>query len=228
MATTATLFPGGHFLDASPPTASRTVYPGGQFESVQINDILKFNGGTLGGTEPGAPIEFTNPVIFDSTATFVQPATFQSNSIFQGTVNITNNDNSSSPTTGALIVAGGLGISGDIFSASTVNGTSFNSTSDARYKKDIKMIENAMCMIKDVDVVEYKLRKFTRNTDSKRLHYGVLAQDLLEKGLGDLVTKNVKDGKLSVNYNGITGLLLKATQELNERLERIEKKMEEI
>ncbi len=103
--------------------------------------------------------------------------------------------------------------------ASTISAVSFNSTSDASVKKDIQPIDNALKKINAIDAYEYRFN-FIEND---QLRYGVLAQDLKEAGLGNLVSEDHESGKLKVDYNNLVGLLIGSVKELNEKVNKLSK-----
>ena len=88
--------------------------------------------------------------------------------------------------------------------------SAFNATSDATLKRDIVPISGALDTISRITPVEYRFNLL----DNETLHYGVLAQELEEKGLGDIV-RHGNNGKLAVEYNSLTGLLLAAVKDLS-------------
>lgn len=205
---TVSLGPGGHFPNSSPPISSIEVWPTAQFESIQVNNYLKYNN-----------LIVTGSVVFDSI-TVTGPATFTA------PVTIDANVESDNPLSGSLVIVGGIGVTGNINAQGYVGANTFNATSDARQKKEIEIIPDALGLIRDIDAVRYKFRHFDRKRQAdKNVHYGVLAQDLQAKGLGSMVT-TAKNGSLSVNYNDLVGILLKSVQELDEKIEKINKILE--
>lgn len=125
---------------------------------------------------------------------------------------------STSVSTGAVIVLGGVGIAKNLHVGGSVNGDIFNTTSDARKKKDIKAVDNSLKIISDINSYSYKLKDDA--TETKR--YGVLAQELLETDLESSVHRR-EDGSMAVNYTDIVGVLIGAVKELTTRVEELEK-----
>ena len=196
---TLTLGPGGHFPNASPPITAE-IWPSAQFTSVEVTERLKYNDLIVSGSVTFSDITVTGFAEFD------------------GGVRIVGGD-SSRPDEGALVVQGGVGILQNCNIQGYCAATTFNATSDERHKKEISHITSGLDLLRDVEAVRYKFRHFNKkSTPDKKYHYGVLAQDLQAKGLGDLVTKNEKTGTLSVDYNSIVGLLLRSVQELDEKV----------
>ena len=91
-----------------------------------------------------------------------------------------------------------------------------NITSDARTKKDVNTIDNALGKVNNLRGVE-----FTRIADEKR-SIGVIAQEL-EEILPELVATD-NEGMKSVNYAQITGVLIEAVKELFKEIEILKNK----
>ena len=122
---------------------------------------------------PGDGIDITADIIS------VDTTVMRNNSAQQ----IFNTTQSTDATTGCLVLDGGLGVAKDVYCDGVMNSLFFNAVSDFKLKKEVKPIDNAMGLIKDIDAVQYKLKKLKKNCgiDSKRTHYGVIAQDLQKK-----------------------------------------------
>lgn len=93
--------------------------------------------------------------------------------------------------------------------------TQFNATSDVELKTDVKKIQNALDILKQIDGVSYTWKQTNQPS------YGVIAQNI-EKVLPDVVTDSL--GLKSVNYNAIIAFLIEANKELQARIERLENK----
>lgn len=87
--------------------------------------------------------------------------------------------------------------------------------SDARLKRDIAPIQDALDLVCDIKGVTYEWRPELHRGDD--VHYGVIAQDVAGV-LPDLVRES-KDGVLSVNYVGFIPVLINAVGELREGLD---------
>jgi hypothetical protein len=94
----------------------------------------------------------------------------------------------------------------------TLNSTVFNSLSDISFKKDIRIIDDSLNTIRQIDGVSFKWK------DTDKISYGVIAQEL-EKILPNLV-----DGPISksVNYSGLIAFLINAVKELDQRVSKLE------
>ena len=99
-------------------------------------------------------------------------------------------------------------------STGTLNSTVFNSLSDKRKKKKIKKIANAL------EIVE-GLRGVTFEWKSNGLpSAGLIAQDV-EKYLPELI--NNDSNNMSLNYNGIIGVLVEAIKDLSKQIKELKK-----
>lgn len=119
---------------------------------------------------------------------------------------------STSSTTGALLVSGGVGINGNVNSSGDVNAVNFNSTSDITFKKDLEKITDALNKVKQLTGYTYTL------IDSNVRSTGLIAQDAI-KVLPEVVSEN--EGKLSISYGSMMGLIVEAIKEIDEKLEDI-------
>lgn len=125
-----------------------------------------------------------------------------------------------------------------------VNGT--NVTSDERLKSNVLPIENALEKIVLLDGKHYSKkinnaskRQLNQKAEDKainerqKIEYGVIAQDL-EKVFPDMVTKRaifIASGDeteyKTVDYTQLIPVLIEAIKELNKKVERLEKQLEE-
>jgi hypothetical protein len=137
-----------------------------------------------------------------------------------GSLDVTSTADSASSTSGALVVAGGVGVSKSITAGGSVIAAQFSTTSDARTKQNVVPVLAAMSTLARVSAVQYTLLD---GVDDGRKHFGVVAQDLQAVGLEHLVMSD-GSGKLSVAYNGLVGLLIGAVNELNTKIQLLEQK----
>lgn len=126
-----------------------------------------------------------------------------------GILTVSNTVASTSRTTGALTVAGGVGISGNLNVGGDV--TAFAS-SDERLKTDIKPINNALEKVNQISGVLFKWNELSDKTGDD---VGVIAQEI-EKVLPEAVTTR-EDGYKAVRYEKIVPLLIEAIKELAKR-----------
>ena len=91
----------------------------------------------------------------------------------------------------------------------------FNSLSDIRFKENVETITDATAKLEQIRGVEFDWK----NTGGSSV--GVIAQEI-QALYPQLVTEG--EEKLTVNYNGLTGLLIQAVKELTARVEELEGK----
>jgi hypothetical protein len=132
-----------------------------------------------------------------------------------GILNLSYNEESTSPSTGALrITDGGLGvhgnttIGGQMTAIGNANANQFLTTSDVTMKRAICDIDDPLKKIGMIQSAEYELK----NDNSGRKIYGVLAQQLEEVGLSNIVHEG--SSHKTVDYNSIIGLLVAGINEL--------------
>jgi hypothetical protein len=134
--------------------------------------------------------------------------------------NVTATTASTSTTTGALRVAGGVGISGALNVGGDV--TAF-ATSDQRLKENVAIIESALEKISSIRGVTFNWNQTARDlgkpgTDRE---VGVIAQDL-EKVLPEVV-RTRDDGYLAVQYEKLVPLLIESIKDLKKEIDELKK-----
>ena len=97
-------------------------------------------------------------------------------------------------------------------STGVLSAKEFDTLSDARYKADIETIEGAMDKLNNLRGVEYNWKS---NGDAS---VGVIAQEV-QAVYPQLTTES--EERLSVNYNGLVGLLIQAVKELSAEVEEL-------
>lgn len=85
--------------------------------------------------------------------------------------------------------------------------TIVNSTSDENLKKDIHTVENALDKVKQLRGVDFNWK------ENEEKSIGVIAQEV-QKVFPELVSED--ENGLSVNYNGLIGVLIEAIKELSD------------
>jgi hypothetical protein len=105
-----------------------------------------------------------------------------------------------------------LDVIGDVKVSGIVTATDFNSTSDAKLKTNVQIIENPIEKIEKINGVSFNW------IENQRPSMGVIA-DELQKVLPELVTDT--DPK-TVNYNGLIGLLIECVKSQEKRIEELE------
>ena len=100
----------------------------------------------------------------------------------------------------------------DIEANGPITATSFYESSDRSLKENIKSISNSD--LEKIKKVEFKEFNFKEDSTKK---YGVIAQEIEEVGLNNLVSKN-REGMKSVDY---TSLLILKIQQLEEEIKEL-------
>ncbi|MCX7697050.1 MAG: tail fiber domain-containing protein, partial [Bacteroidales bacterium] len=97
---------------------------------------------------------------------------------------------------------------------------SVNTPSDARVKKDIKKLSVGLKEVMQLKPVQYRWR----SGDTTSIYYGVIAQDLINV-LPDIVHRDEKSDRLSMDYNSLFTVLIKAIQEQQDLINRLEEEV---
>ena len=135
-------------------------------------------------------------------------------------ITLSPNDNTStSKTTGALVVAGGVGIGKDLYVGQDI--VAFAS-SDERLKDNITPIENSLEKVKSLSGNTFTWNdKATRTGDD----VGVIAQEV-QKVLPQIIDER-DDGYLAVDYQKLIPLLIESIKELSSKVEYLEQKLQD-
>lgn len=86
--------------------------------------------------------------------------------------------------------------------------------SDAKFKKNVKTIKDALSKVESIRGVEYE------RVDTDKKSIGVIAQEI-EKIIPEVVL-TTEDGTKSVAYGNLVGLLIEAVKELSEKVRKLE------
>ena len=92
--------------------------------------------------------------------------------------------------------------------------------SDERLKRDVNAIEDAISVLKKTRPVSYYYKQ-RNGLNPERLHHGFIAQELQTVLPNAVYTEDV-NGMLKVDLFDLIGLLTRAVQQLDERLEKVE------
>jgi hypothetical protein len=98
-------------------------------------------------------------------------------------------------------------------STGDLSATNFNSVSDFNKKKDVVTVDNSLDLVNSMRGVYFNWR------DDGRAGVGVIAQEM-EKVLPQVV-KKTPAGDRTVEYGGITGVLIEAIKELSDQLDQL-------
>jgi len=141
-----------------------------------------------------------------------------------GVITLSNITNSTSPTTGSLIVVGGVGIQQDLHIGGEATGTAFNAISDRRFKTGIQILNpvESLKKLHEIKPCSYKWKrtKMTPNCNLEELNYGVIAQEIEEIGL-EFMVKKVKKKYKAVNYTQLIPLMISAMQEMSREIDEL-------
>ena len=180
--------------------------------SVQFNDGGAFGGDVDFTFAKGTNTLTVNGTITDGVASLNAGDLLNANDIdANGLIRFTGLTPSTSPTTGTLVVDGGVGIGGTLNVAGNVFGNRFLTTSDVLLKRDITPLNNSLDRLRKIECCSYRLIDDKRGIEQ----YGVLAQQLETIGLGHLVD-NTREFK-SVNYINLIAMLIDAVKDLDKK-----------
>tara|TARA_B100000927_G_C16077943_1_gene313914 strand:- start:14 stop:493 length:480 start_codon:yes stop_codon:yes gene_type:complete len=134
-------------------------------------------------------------------------------------VTLTNNIASSNKTTGALVVTGGVGISGALNVGGDI--TAFAS-SDESLKENLVAIPNAIAKVRTITGYTFKWKADTGyDYLNGKTDTGIIAQQVEALGLPG-ITSTRDDGTKAVRYDRLVPLLIEAIKELDARVKTLE------
>ena len=134
-------------------------------------------------------------------------------STFNGQVRVTNGTASTSTTTGALTVVGGLGVGGRLTCTQIVE------TSSIALKENVNPISDALNSVLKLTGVIYD-----RKDKSSKDEAGLIAEDV-NKILPNIVTKDAKGNPDGVQYTKLIAYLIEALKEQQNQIEELKKKV---
>ena len=141
-----------------------------------------------------------------------------------GVVQLTSETVSTSTESGALVVSGGVGIGGALNVKGNITSTNgVASSSDRRWKKHIRQLNNSCQLLKRVRGVYYNYRtgEYPEKSFPPEEQLGVIAQEV-EKVFPSVVITN-KDGFKSVQYGKISAILIAAANEQTRAIESLQR-----
>jgi hypothetical protein len=128
---------------------------------------------------------------------------------------------STSSSTGALVISGGVGISGNLNVGQQVSAASFNATSDVRVKSNIVSVHiSPEYSVDGLKPVSYF------NDVIGRKDIGFIAQDVEE--IYPFMVNDNADGYKSLSYTSIIGLLVKEIQILKSENQTIKGDLQDL
>lgn len=147
----------------------------------------------------------------------------------KGAVSIKDTTATTNTESGALKVAGGIGVGGAIYSGSSCTAVFFNATSDKRAKENIRPANySALDLIKKLPVYIYNYK------NSNETVTGILAQDLLQAQPEELnLVSNINatgenNDYMSIKNDKLMFVLMKAIQEQQEQIEQLKLEIDNI
>jgi hypothetical protein len=137
-----------------------------------------------------------------------------------GVITFSNSTASTSKTTGALVVAGGVGIGGALNVGGDVVAYA---SSDERLKDNIELISNPIEKVQSLKGVTWDWNDNADELQQSLPNVGVIAQDV-EKVLPQLVTDR-DNGFKGVDYAKLTGLLIEAIKDQQKQIDELKSKL---
>jgi hypothetical protein len=172
---------------------------------VAAANLTASTGGTFGGTlqlASGSIQSTTGSINFGNNSLFcgsgsITAGTYNGSAAILGTTTIINA--SIIDSTGAISFGGN-----DLATTGDVSGLSFTSTSDARLKENIRVLQDPLEKVRGIRGVSFDW------IETKQADVGVLAQDV-QQVLPELVRAN-DDGVLRVDYPKLVAVLIEAVK----------------
>jgi hypothetical protein len=174
-----------------------------------ILDVVEFIVG-IGATGSGGPL---SNVTATTTSLVHYPVIVTGTGDTTPYITTTSNYFSFTPSTGTLRT-NQLVVSG------VATATDFNSTSDINLKKDVKVIDNPIEKVLQINGVSFNW------TDTGQSSAGVIAQDV-ERVLPEIIRHN-PTGYKSLNYNGLIGLLIEGMKEQQKQINTLKQEIENL
>ena len=138
-----------------------------------------------------------------------------------GVITFSNSAASSTTTSGAVIVTGGVGIGGALNVGGDVVAYA---SSDERLKDNIELISNPIEKVQSLKGVTWNWNENADELQQSLPNVGVIAQDV-EKVLPQLVTDR-DNGFKGVDYAKLTGLLIEAIKEQQKQIDELKSKIQ--
>ena len=147
--------------------------------------------------------------IADGSRFFYTPnASSSTGRLTVGNISLTASTASSSTSSGALIVTGGVGIGGQMTAVSIVE------TSSIALKENINPIQNALDSVMQLKGVTYD------RLDSKEHESGLIAE-WTEEVLPELVTRDRDNNVVGIKYTKLTAYLIEAIKSLKQEINEL-------
>lgn len=202
---------------------SSDIYGGGvsitAYGQTASANVITFNTRSGVGTTAERWKIDSNGYLISSSASYLQltgnsPMYFSVGSILSGGLGGGDLLINNSSSTGGIVIANRTSITGVSLGSGA---TSWSAYSDERLKTDIEDIDNAIDKLTTLRTIKYHLKDVDQINDKKRL--GVIAQDLI--GKFDEVIDTDRSDFYQVRYTELIPVLIKAVQELNQKIENL-------
>jgi len=131
----------------------------------------------------------------------------------QGSLYIGSQINATSSSTGALVVTGGAGIGGNLFV-----GGALTESSSATLKENITPISGALDLILQLTGVIYDRRDGSRKNEA-----GLIAEEV-NKILPNLISTDEQGTPMGVQYTKLTAYLIEAVKSLKAEIDQLKKR----
>jgi len=116
-----------------------------------------------------------------------------------------------------------LHVNGAVSGVSIYASDDIQAFSDRRIKGDIKVVEDAINKINQINGVTFT--RLDAEEDNKHRHAGVIAQEV-EAIFPEVVHTDAKTGMKSVAYGNLNALLIEAIKELSKKVKDLEDKLD--
>lgn len=134
-------------------------------------------------------------------------------STFSGLIRSTNATASTSTSTGAMTILGGLGVGGRITTTQLVE------TSTIAFKENVNPIEGALDSILKLTGVTYDRKDYLSKDEP-----GLIAEDV-NKILPNLVSKDDKGNPYGIQYTKLVAYLVEAIKDQQKQIDELKKKV---
>lgn len=143
-----------------------------------------------------------------------------------GDVTIVNDETTNSSNYYPAFMGASSGVAANVYTSASklkfnpslgrLSAVEFNSLSDMRFKDSLRKIEMPL------EKIECLTGYHFRYTETKALSAGLMAQDVMEV-LPELVIADAENGdRLTLNYNGLSGLLVEAIKTLSQQVRELQ------
>ena len=195
-----------------------------------VNKTVTVNTATGSGLLGGAavPLGGNTSLSVDSTTIpyLAYANNFTNSNSFTGQVSISNTTNATSQSSGALVVSGGIGITGDIFCQNTYNMSDNNLKNIVFHLSEMNPLET----IEKIEGVIYTWNDHAENQKHNRVGQpavGVIAQDV-QKATPLAVVEDAETKLLAVEYTRLVPYLIEGVKCLKRKCSDLETEIQQM